>query len=276
MAKKPTVLTSSHDIYIKRIGFSLIRVHRIQNTPVKDPSLEFLLAQLKWPTEVIYAGARPDFNTANPVYSGLGVTSGNPNVWRDWHRFSRLVDRQCDSAARAQVLLTGTTATNTWQAGPPIVNPSIANITGVDANGGSRQESLIQLDRLTYTQSLPTINTLSVKAHAIRIYDTYAREFFNQYLPFTYGGWNIVTPEDDGVMMINFCLYPGTYQPSGHINISRAREFYFEYTSSYFGVVDTNTPFTSVTAASGIFVSIAIALNFLLISDGSAVLRYST
>jgi hypothetical protein len=218
---------------------------------------------LKWPTEVIYVGARPDFNTANPTYNGLNVASGNPNVWRDWHRFSRLVDRTCDSAARAQVLLAGTTAVNTFVAGNPV---TVAELAGDDANAGSRQESLIQLERLTYTQSIPTINTLSVKAHAIRIYDTFAREFFNQYLPFTYGGWNIVTPEDDGVMMVNFCLYPGTYQPSGHINISRAREFYFDYTSTYFGVVDTNTPFTSVTAASGVFMSIAIALNFLLIS----------
>ena len=29
--------------------------------------------------------------------------------------------------------------------------------------------------------------------------------------------------------MVNFCLYPHSYQPSGHINVSRAREFYLDY-----------------------------------------------
>ena len=65
--------------------------------------------------------------------------------------------------------------------------------------------------------------------------------------------------------MINFNLYPGTYQPSGHINVSRAREFYIAYTSS---VISTSLV--------GTLVVVAAAINFLLISDGSAVLRYST
>lgn len=75
------------------------------------------------------------------------------------------------------------------------------------------------------------------------------------------------TPEDLGALMINFCLYPGTYQPSGHINVSRAREFYLEYTSD---------PAVINSTSDGVLVVLASALNFLLISDGSAVLRYST
>jgi hypothetical protein len=65
--------------------------------------------------------------------------------------------------------------------------------------------------------------------------------------------------------MINFCLYPGTYQPSAHINISRAREFYIQYTSSIISTV-----------VNGTLIIVGIAINFLLVSDGSAVLRYST
>ena len=65
--------------------------------------------------------------------------------------------------------------------------------------------------------------------------------------------------------MINFALYPGTYQPSGHINISRAREFMLRYTSSFISA--SNVVQLLITA---------IAINFLLISDGSANLRYST
>jgi hypothetical protein len=57
-----------------------------------------------------------------------------------------------------------------------------------------------------------------------------------------------------------FGFYPGTYQPNGHINISRARELYFNWTST----------------VAGTFYGIAEAFNFLLISDGNAILRYTT
>jgi len=65
--------------------------------------------------------------------------------------------------------------------------------------------------------------------------------------------------------MINFSLKPGDLQPSGHINISRAREFYFNIESS---VLNASNP--------GTLYAEATAINFLLVSDGSAVLRYST
>jgi hypothetical protein len=110
-----------------------------------------------------------------------------------------------------------------------------------------------------------TLDTVTIKAHGIPIYNNFPSGFYNSYLPFHFGGPNINTPKDCGALMINFCLYPGTYQPSGHINISRAREFYLEYTSSIIG-----------TGTEGTLVVIASSLNFLLISDGSAVLRYST
>ncbi len=47
--------------------------------------------------------------------------------------------------------------------------------------------------------------------------------------------------------------------------MSRAREFYLNWTTRY---VDSTTPAD--------LLAVAIAINFLLITDGSAVLRYST
>lgn len=96
--------------------------------------------------------------------------------------------------------------------------------------------------------------------------DTFASKFYNAYLPWKYGA-EIVTPKDDGIYMVNFCLYPGDYQPSGHINVSRAREFYFKYNT-----VPSYDPSTN----NSVLHIIASAINFLLISDGSAVLRYTT
>lgn len=117
----------------------------------------------------------------------------------------------------------------------------------------------------TVTRDVPTLDSISVTAHGIPIYNDFPNMFFNSYQSYQYGGPNINTPTDVGALMINFCLYPGTYQPSGHINISRAREFYIQYASS---VISSNVR--------GVLVVVAVAINFLLISDGSAVLRYST
>ena len=120
---------------------------------------------------------------------------------------------------------------------------------------------------LTVTVPVETLNldTVTIKAHGIPIYNLYPSQFFNAYVPLHYGGQNIQTPSDKGALMVTFNLYPGSYQPSGHINVSRAREFYLSYVSS-----------TISSSVNGTLVVVAEAINFLLISDGSAVLRYST
>jgi len=117
----------------------------------------------------------------------------------------------------------------------------------------------------------PTLEYITIKAHGIPIYNHFPSQFYNAYIPYNYGGHNIRVPKDCGAMMITFCLYPGTYQPSGHINVSRAREFYIDYrTTGWIG----NDPANNKDP--GTLVIVASAINFLLISDGSAVLRYST
>ena len=115
----------------------------------------------------------------------------------------------------------------------------------------------------------PTLKKVSIKAHGIPIYNNFPDGFFNAYLPYNYGGHNVRTPDDIGAMMITFCLYPGSYQPSGHINVSRAREFYIDYST-------TTLIGSGAGQSTGALVVVASAINFLLISDGSAVLRYST
>ena len=64
---------------------------------------------------------------------------------------------------------------------------------------------------------------------------------------------------------LNMALFPRSYQPSGHLNISRSRETYIQWTSQY---MSASTPCD--------LIAVAVAINFLLITDGSAVLRYST
>jgi hypothetical protein len=116
-----------------------------------------------------------------------------------------------------------------------------------------------------YFLPVPTVDTMSLTSHGIVIFDGFCDTFFNQYLPFHYGGPALVTPDDPGALFINMALFPRSYQPSGHLNISRARETYLKFTTSY---VSNKTPAD--------LLAVAVAINFLLITDGSAVLRYST
>ena len=219
-----------HDIYIKRIGFSLIRVYRQQKQTVNSTgSDEKLLSQLKWPIEYMWVGLRPAFNIAAPValspVTSFASISGNMSMWHDWHRMTRQVTAQFQSA-----LNTGGLSSPT-----------------------------------EYWLPVPTVNSLSLTSHGIVIYDNFADTFYNAYAPFHYGGAALVTPTDPGALFVNMSLYPRGYQPAGHLNISRARETYLGWNSSYI----------SPTSAAELLV-VAIAINFLLITDGSAVLRYST
>jgi hypothetical protein len=230
-----------HDIFIKRIGFTLIRVYRQHNQRCNQESNdEKLLSQLKWPIEYMMMGLRPVWNI-KPTSVGTGglVTGGNQNQWRDWHRLTFNVTATCDDPALAE----------------------IAN--GTRAGAGGSAISAVMPDQ--YYLPVPTVDTLTLTAHGIVLYDGFADVFYNAYLPFHYGGPALVTPDDPGALFVNMSLFPRSYQPSGHLNISRARETYLKWTTSY---VSSKTPADLLV--------VAIALNFLLVTDGSAVLRYST
>lgn len=221
-----------HDIYIKRIGFSLIRVYR-QHTRrvIHNSGDEEQLTQLKWPIEYMFVGFRPVWNTkgASNTDDTGAVTAGNENAWRDWHQLSH------------QVKAT--------------VHDELYN--------GELDIPKIIPDH--YYLSVPTVDSLTLKSHGNVIYDGFNDTLFNQYLPFHYGGPSISTPEDVGALFVNLALFPRSYQPSGHLNVSRARETCLSWSSSY---ISADSPADMLV--------VAVAINFLLITDGSAVLRYST
>jgi hypothetical protein len=215
-----------HDIYIKRIGFNLIRVHRRQQIQVTRSSDSVLLNSLMWPIESLYVGIQPTANTttnADLTSTGDQTSVIDPNM-EDWHRFGQITNT--DSLA--------------------------ATVNGVGTDYTLKTEA-------------NHITKLGLTLHSIPVYNDIPSQFFNSYTTLQYGGCSINTPTDPGLFFVPFALYPGSYQPSGHVNASRAREFYLNYTSTYITSVNTAT-----------LVAEAIALNFLLISDGSAVLRFNT
>ncbi len=287
-----------HKIYIKRIGFSLIRVHRQQTYSCTSSTGELLLQALKWPIEYLMVGMKPTYYFDNSTYTARNLDK--------WNAFSVIVDQTSNTlgqevlqkkvlvgsgvsvsvAATTGALTLGTgglaqalTAGQTVQiagcffsvltgapaaatTGAVLAPPPAATFTGTSANSFLVTEQGLQSTTRQYSN---TVDSVGIRAHGINIYDKFPTKFYNAYTSYHYGGPNLNTPTDSGLVFIPFCLYPGTYQPSGHINVSRAREFYLDYTSS---VVSTTVPCTLVVIAS--------AINFLLISDGSAVLRYST
>jgi hypothetical protein len=293
-----------HDIFIKRIGFTLIRVHRLQTTRVKDDNANILLNNMKWPIECMFVAIKPVVNTNDD-------NIGPKTVLQNWHKFSKVTDTiqdvygvascKIDSVAQTEVdafiaiLLNPGTAANqltdysvlskTTAAGAALFALAGSAAAVVGASAADVHSAVQAADQgaasdvyhthpvkagecaqVEVHKNTPTIDRLSITAHGIDIYKEMPGTFFHSYTPYTFGGHNVASPEDPGAHMITFCLYPGSYQPSGHVNVSRAREFYLRYWSD--GVVSTADPADLIIVAS--------AINFLLISDGSAVLRYST
>jgi len=116
-----------------------------------------------------------------------------------------------------------------------------------------------------YYKEIPTISTMEVKAHGVVLFNESSESFYNSYLPYRYGS-NMNTPDDRGWYMVNFNFFPGEHQPSGHLNISRIREFYINYKSNN-NISQTNPVELIV---------LSDAINFLVLRGGSAALRYST
>lgn len=219
------VLPEVHDIFIDRVSFTLIRVHRFQRATLNKESDNVHLQSLKWPIETMYFGFQPAVNVAANATKAAFASQGSATSsdMEDWHRFG--------------------VVTNSTQEDTVLGCPGVWNVK----------------DEAGHVQ------TIEITAHSVSLFNQFPATFYNSYLPYQLGGHSVCAPKDPGLYMASFALHPGQYQPSGHFNASRAREFYLSYTSSYIGS----------SASARLFVQ-ATAINFLLISEGSASLRYST
>ena len=219
------VLPEIHDIFIDRVAFTLVRVHRRMTQNLNKAADSIHLVQLKWPVETLIFGFQPTVNKSTNASvtaqgSQLSVASGNMD---DWHRYSK------------------------------ITNSTVATVMGTA--GAS----------VTVKNTAAHITTLQLQAFSVDLFSVFPAQFFNAYMPYQFGGSSITAPTDPGLYFYAFSLHPNQHQPSGHFNTSRARELYLNYTSSY---IDSSTTAT--------FYMEARAINFLLVSEGSCSLRYST
>jgi hypothetical protein len=188
-----------HKIFIKRIGFTLIRVHRQQTIATTLGTQEILLQNLKWPIETLFVGMRPQSN----------VDVNQANQLALWHRFS-----QNDAT--------------------PFVVPNVlgqldsgeavsVDTTDINQAADVAVDGLAAVTATAWVQT-QTLDSITINAHGIPLYNDFPAAFFNCYTPLTFGGHNICTPEDESVFMIPFNLYPGTYQPSGKRTILPDKE----------------------------------------------------
>lgn len=116
-----------------------------------------------------------------------------------------------------------------------------------------------------YYKTTPAVDSVALVSNGSTIYDSNPGIFYNSYIPLRFGGEKIMTPSDEGSYLMTFSIYPGEAQPSGYLNFSQSRDQYLGYSSSY---IDTTHTATVVVCAT--------CINFLMMTNGSLSLRYST
>lgn len=218
------VLPEVHDIFIDRVAFTLVRVHRRQTQNLNKSSDSIHLVQLKWPIESLTFGFQPTVNrvkNSNVTTDGDQASSVSHDM-EDWHRFGLVTNTELAAAAML---------------------------------GKASDLGLLVKEEKSH------ITTLQLQAHSVDLFSTFPAAFFNSYIPYQFGGSALTAPTDVGLYFYSFALYPNQYQPSGHFNVSRARELYLNYTSSF---ISSDADKTAT------FFVQAKAINFLLISEGSA------
>lgn len=133
-------------------------------------------------------------------------------------------------------------------------------------------EVSMQVNSAIFSTEYPVVARMGLIAHGIQLYNEIVPGFYNSYLPFQYGA-NLRTPKDSGWYMINFCQLPGEYQPSGHLNTSRVRELYLQYTSA----VDPVSGQALIRSDNPVdLIVLARCINFIVYDGGNATIRYIT
>lgn len=127
--------------------------------------------------ETLFLGLRPSLQKAS---------------LRDWHKFTQIVETP---VTVANVITSKTTA---------VVD------TTATASANNPVKFVFSDAIATALVSVKTIDRITISAHGISLYNDIPADFFNYYTTYTYGGPNINTPTDQGVLMIPFNLYPYT------------------------------------------------------------------
>lgn len=112
------------------------------------------------------------------------------------------------------------------------------------------------------------VDTIGVTAHGIEIFPQLPSAFYNAYMPIRYAENSmVVSPSDTSAFLVNFCLYPGKFNPSGYYNLSAGREMYINYS--------LKPAAADIEGGDAEMVISMSALNFLIRKGDKISLRYS-
>jgi len=182
-----------HALYIKRMGTTLIRVHREQRLTLDSAVGEKHINEIKSPGEYLMLGARLKNVVAD---------------FDQWHLFGY------DSRASLGVdygLLT-------------FAQRTYVPVLGIIQLTGAYARAISDLD--------PLVTQIGLKNHGVSIFPLRAKGFYSDYLPGRYGERGraaLTSPEDSNALLLPFCLWPGAPETDGTFNFSGARESYLEY-----------------------------------------------
>jgi len=293
-------------IFMDKFGFSLIRVHK-QHVKTITRENEELLNDLVWPTETLYVCFKPRKNltlsqhwhkssslTLNSVKVPVVVRSAsliiggnvgnNPASTTSTASLTRTSGPALSTIDNTykdyDFVITGGTGydkdnilNNRYIVSDYVGATNLITINGTWNGATPNATTTFQLftpqigiNTAQYYKETPVIKEIEIKAHSIVIYRNTHETFYNSYLPYRFGD-KMNTPDERGWYQLNFNFNPGDHDPSGHINLSTAREFYINFTARTSTSISSTNPVDMIVLAD--------AINFLLVKDGTAVLRYS-
>lgn len=219
-----------YNIISSELNFAMIRVHKRQFSPILAATDNILFNQLHYPGEFLAVGFR------NKV---------NANDFDRWHLMGS--DILTEDVNNLKTLFV-----------PAII---------WNMEHGIRQLVTREAAQLTTLNSI--VDSLGITVYGgITIYPTLPYNFYNDYLPIRYAKNSVVvSPFDNNMFLITFCLYPGKSNPSGHFNLTTSREIYLNYTM--------NADYSDLLSNSYEMVTSMSALNFLIREGDSIRLKYS-
>jgi hypothetical protein len=157
-----------------------------------------------------------------------------------------------------------------WMMGVPSVRTDTTKlfVPAMIWNSVNQVAQLVVREAVEASTLQSFVGAIGVTAHGIDIFPQLPGEFYNAYMPIRYARNSmVISPMDSSAFLVNFCLYPGKFTPSGYYNLSAGREMYINYTLKGSAAEISGGEFELVLSLS--------ALNFLMRKGDKLSLRYA-
>lgn len=288
-----------HDIFISRISFMLVRLHKyIANNIQSANGNNRISSTIKFPVEYLHIGFRESVlgkcgvsSTAAPQNDGSAIANHYRAASGDksadyaslWHRSGLNRLEQVPELKTTRFLFVDAAGDPLpGAAGAVGVDPVYVNMFGAsnlsEANAGfgpavaGSYVSLVeQTDCFTHVSNRPLIGEIEIQAQGQSMWANYAQQIYNRYMTYQYGADAINGTDEESQFFVTWALYPGMFQPSGFLNFSRLREIDLIHKNSTGKHIGPGAEETVNQVSCHVLAS---SLNFLLIADGNALIRY--